>query len=63
MLIIAHRLATIIDSDRVLVMQDGYGREFDHPYKLLVKNEGDQEITNENGYFANMLKATGEETA
>ena len=63
MLIIAHRLATIIDSDRVLVMQDGCGREFDHPYKLLVENEGDQEITNDNGYFANMLKATGEETA
>lgn len=62
-LIIAHRLATVIDSDRILVMKQGFGEEFDHPYKLLVKNDGDTTITNPDGYFSKMLKATGEETA
>ena len=49
---IAHRLATIIDSDRVLVMNDGFGKEFDHPYKLLVKTIGDDTISNTDGLFA-----------
>lgn len=62
MIIIAHRLATVIDSDRILVMNNGQGVEFDHPYNLLVENIGDTEITND-GYFAKMVKATGEETA
>jgi len=34
-LIIAHRLATVIDADRVLVMNGGQQEEFDHPYRLL----------------------------
>ena len=61
--IIAHRLATVIDSDRILVMDEGYGREFDHPFALLVNNvETDSDITND-GFFAQMVKATGKETA
>ena len=44
-------------------MKNGYAEEFDHPYKLLVENEGDTEITNKDGYFSKMLYATGEETA
>ena len=56
-------MATVIDSDRILVMKNGYAEEFDHPYKLLVENEGDTEITNKDGYFSKMLYATGEETA
>jgi ATP-binding cassette subfamily C (CFTR/MRP) protein 4 len=62
-LIIAHRLATVIDADRILVMNNGSMQEFDHPFKLLVNNEQDTEITNKEGYFARMLFATGEETA
>ena len=59
MIIIAHRLATVIDADRILVMDQGRGKEFDHPYKLLVENVGDEEITSD-GFFAQMVKATGE---
>ena len=62
MLVIAHRLATVIDSDRILVMDKGFGKEFDHPFKLLTNSDEDQSISNE-GLFAKMVKATGEETA
>ena len=62
-MIIAHRLATVIDSDRVLVMNAGYAKEFDHPFKLLTNNDTDNEITKSDGYFAKMVKATGDETA
>ena len=64
MVLIAHRLATVIDSDRILVMDKGYGEEFDHPFKLLVNDpENDNEITNIEGFFAKMIMATGKETA
>lgn len=53
----------MIDADRILVMNDGEAEEFDHPYKLLVNEVGDESITNEDGYFAKMLKSTGEETS
>lgn len=39
-LIIAHRLHTIMDSDRVLVMDAGRAVEFDHAHCLLQNNEG-----------------------
>lgn len=62
-MIIAHRLATIIDADRILVMSAGRAGEFEHPYKLLVKEVGDDTITNQEGMFAQMVLATGLETA
>lgn len=39
-LTIAHRLHTIMDSDMVLVMENGYAKEYDAPYKLLQKSSG-----------------------
>lgn len=62
-LIVAHRLATIIDSDRILVMSDGQSMEFNHPYYLMVNKLGDESITRPNGYFSKMVLETGPETA
>ncbi|XP_023240150.1 multidrug resistance-associated protein 4-like [Centruroides sculpturatus] len=49
-LTIAHRLHTVIDSDRVLVLDTGKLEEFDSPYALL---------KNVNGIFYNLVKNTG----
>lgn len=50
---IAHRLSTVIDYDRILVMDAGKCMEFDTPYGLLMK---------ENGIFHGMVKETGDAT-
>lgn len=39
-LTIAHRLNTVMDSDRVLVMDHGQIKEFDHPHVLLQQQDG-----------------------
>lgn len=49
-LTIAHRLNTIMDSDKVLVMDSGTPVEFDHPYVLLNK---------QNGFFYSLVQETG----
>ncbi|EFN85517.1 Probable multidrug resistance-associated protein lethal(2)03659 [Harpegnathos saltator] len=46
---IAHRLNTIMDSDRIFVMDAGHLVEFDHPYILLQQK----------GRFYNMVQQTG----
>ncbi|KAG0214474.1 hypothetical protein BGX28_001928 [Mortierella sp. GBA30] len=49
-LMIAHRLNTIIECDKILVMEDGRVIEFEHPTKL---------IENKNGYFHSLVKQSG----
>lgn len=51
-LTIAHRLNTVMDSDKVLVMDGGQAVEFGHPHDLL------QDPT---GYFSKMVEQTGSE--
>lgn len=49
-LTIAHRLHTVMDSHRILVMDAGSVKEFDYPHMLL---------QNENGFLLNMVVAAG----
>lgn len=51
-LTIAHRLHTVIDSDKMIVLSDGTIVEFDHPYLLL---------NNPNGYLYNQVIQNGKE--
>ena len=55
-LTIAHRLDTIIDSDLVVVMDQGKCVESGHPFTLLVENEHDLTITS-NSHFAGMVSS------
>lgn len=48
-LTIAHRLHTVINADKILVMDGGSMVEFDHPHVLL---------KNENGYLTNLVNET-----
>lgn len=49
-LTIAHRLNTVMNSDKILVMDAGLLVEFDHPYVLL---------QNKNGFLSKMVEETG----
>jgi len=53
-LTIAHRLNTVMDSDKVLVMDVGKMVEFDHPYNLLKSKDG---------FLYKMVEQTGPATA
>lgn len=58
-LTIAHRLLTIANSDKVIVLEKGVCKEFEEPFKLLVENINDTEIT-KNSYFSELVKNAGE---
>ncbi|KAM3586756.1 hypothetical protein VKS41_001813 [Umbelopsis sp. WA50703] len=51
LLCIAHRIRTVADYDRILVLDHGRLLEFDHPYTLMTK---------ENGHFMQMCQRSGE---
>ncbi|XP_011701007.1 PREDICTED: multidrug resistance-associated protein 4-like isoform X2 [Wasmannia auropunctata] len=52
---VAHRLNTIIDSDRIIVLENGSIVEFGCPYELLYDKP--------NGYFSQMVEKTGNQMA
>ncbi|XP_033208086.1 probable multidrug resistance-associated protein lethal(2)03659 [Belonocnema kinseyi] len=52
--IIAHRLNTVMDCDKFIVMDAGHMVEFDHPFLLLDKRKG---------YLYEMVQQTGSEMA
>jgi len=58
-LTVAHRLITIANYDRVVVIDNGSVAEYDTPYALLVENIGDRQITRKNSMFAEMVRSTG----
>ncbi|KAF7269082.1 hypothetical protein GWI33_017839 [Rhynchophorus ferrugineus] len=53
-LTIAHRLHTVMDSDKILVMDAGQAVEFDHPHILL---------QNPTGYLSELVRKTGAGTS
>lgn len=53
-LTITHRLNTVMDSDKVLVMDAGKMVEFGHPFNLL---------KNSDGFLYNMVEQSGRVTA
>ena len=60
---IAHRLTTIANYDKVLVLDKGRKIEYDHPYRLLVQTIGDNTITKTDSLFASMILNTGPKTS
>ncbi|CAD8107565.1 unnamed protein product [Paramecium primaurelia] len=56
---IAHRLNTIAEYDKVLVLEDGKVLEEGHPYELLVQNPKISTYINSDSAFSKMVLQTG----
>ncbi|KRX02736.1 P-loop containing nucleoside triphosphate hydrolase [Pseudocohnilembus persalinus] len=56
---IAHRLLTIADYDKVIILGKGKVMDIGCPYQLLVKNEKDSYITNRDGNFSKLVRKDG----
>lgn len=61
-LTIAHRLHTVMESDRILVIDSGRAVEFGHPFELLQNSNGYlQHLVNQTGFVTSeLLKETAE---
>lgn len=57
MIVIAHRLSTVADFDRILVLAEGKVVEFGKPIELMLKGGGEQK-----GAFAELVEKSGEES-
>ena len=55
-LTIAHRLGTVLDSDRVMVLSDGQVVEFDSPHNLVIEQGVFYELAKAGGYLNRLLK-------
>jgi len=62
-LTIAHRLITIANYDRIVVIDNGRVVEYDTPYSLVVQRIGDTQITRRDGVFVEMVRSTGSSMA
>lgn len=63
---IAHRLNTVLDHDRVLVMEDGVPVEFDDPHHLLHEYAGEHDAVGSpraTGSLVDMVNSTGSQNA
>ena len=54
---IAHRIASVIDADKIIVMERGEIKECDHPYLLMVNPVN---VFGDLGLFGKMIYAMGE---
>jgi energy-coupling factor transporter ATP-binding protein EcfA2 len=63
MLVIAHRLDTIMDADTVAVVQDGRIAEFGPPFELLAPPSSSSCGESSPGIFASMVDKNGPEEA